>query len=727
MHCRLLVIAAATLSCGLRAHRACESADEGGRFAEAAEACARSGRDADAGRLAWALLKTGHGADASKVIDQRGAAPGLLQLSRATLDWRAGKGSPEALERARDACGDSLCIARAELELNALHSTRGDLRSALADATRALAQPATLREPNLHAQAQLRLFDLFYELGDAESAARVLGAIEKPSDPTQSAALRLKQGNLRALQGQLALAGQAYLEAADDSARAGWLAGEWSARLNLVKEAAREGRAADARAQLALAEALAPRLSRGGNSDFALHFHRALVLHAERALPAAMAELQRALDNKPGDEWRWELELERALVAHDQGDAKLVREACLAAIDAAERSRAALGFDELKTWLFESRQRPFALLFQLEAERGDALAALRVAERAFSRTFLDAFVAARGPAQADGDALARADFVRGFLPALQQSKVVAPAPLEETLRRLGARHALVWFGAWLVEVVQGKPVLHRLAGGSIDDAVARVLRDADDAQAAAALGELLLPPEVDPRGELYLVATGPLTGVPFAALRRGGRALVQDAVLHYAPSLGALAAIADGASGDRAGAAVLADARGDLRFAREEAAIAGRALSTAPLLGAGASREALRNAALARTLHLAVHGGLGVQGAWLQLADGDVTGADVLRARLRPRLAVLASCASAATRARELWGSMGAAFLAAGSGAVLASLWSVDDAATRALAERFYLEGGADDPAQALARTQRALAAAGAKASSWAAFVVLGE
>ena len=156
----------------------------------------------------------------------------------------------------------------------------------------------------------------------------MLAAVAPPSDPTLQAGLRLKQANLRSLEGQPALAWQANLEAVRDSARAGFLAGEWSARLNLVKAAAREGRSADARQQLAAAEALVPRLSRGGNSDFALHFHRALVLHAEGALEPALAEVRIGLENRPGDEWLWELQLERALIARDQKSAQIERQAC---------------------------------------------------------------------------------------------------------------------------------------------------------------------------------------------------------------------------------------------------------------------------------------------------------------------------------------------------------------------------------------------------------------
>ena len=58
-------------------------------------------------------------------------------------------------------------------------------------------------------------------------------------------------------------------------------------------------------------------------------------------------------------------------------------------------------------------------------------------------------------------------------------------------------------------------------------------------------------------------------------------------------------------------------------------------------------------------------------------------------------------------RAARCGGLSGASFLAAGSRSVLASLGSVEDGPTRELILRFYSEGGASDPAGALARAQR--------------------
>jgi CHAT domain-containing protein len=171
---------------------------------------------------------------------------------------------------------------------------------------------------------------------------------------------------------------------------------------------------------------------------------------------------------------------------------------------------------------------------------------------------------------------------------------------------------------------------------------------------------------------------------------------------------------------------VLGDPGSDLPEAADEAVAVARMLDTEPLRGDAATSAVLRAAARADVLHLATHAGFTDRGAWIELADGRVDASTVLRWGLRPRLAVLASCTSAAQRVAGMWGSLAAAFLAAGSEAVLATLWSVDDEIAHRFVLRFYREGGARAPAQALARAQRAFAAAGEPPSMWAPFVLVG-
>jgi CHAT domain-containing protein len=144
-----------------------------------------------------------------------------------------------------------------------------------------------------------------------------------------------------------------------------------------------------------------------------------------------------------------------------------------------------------------------------------------------------------------------------------------------------------------------------------------------------------------------------------------------------------------------------------------------------PALGDQATIAVLRRAAGARLLHLAAHGGLGPGGAFVRLADGEVTATDVVTWHLAPRTVVLASCASGARPSGSAWGALGGAFLAAGSQAVVATLWSVEDAATAALVHAFYAAGGDRDPVRALAAAQRQAIATGASPRQWTAFVVL--
>lgn len=64
--------------------------------------------------------------------------------------------------------------------------------------------------------------------------------------------------------------------------------------------------------------------------------------------------------------------------------------------------------------------------------------------------------------------------------------------------------------------------------------------------------------------------------------------------------------------------------------------------------------------------------------------------------------------------------------LASGSPSVVGSLWSTKDQVSRQFVERFYEEGGASDPALALARAQRAWMTQKRPVGDWAAFAFYG-
>jgi len=99
---------------------------------------------------------------------------------------------------------------------------------------------------------------------------------------------------------------------------------------------------------------------------------------------------------------------------------------------------------------------------------------------------------------------------------------------------------------------------------------------------------------------------------------------------------------------------------------------------------------------------------------------------DLLEASGAPTVAVLATCASARRTGHELWGSLGAGLLLAGSRSVIATANPVRDGDAHRFVREYYRSGLPDDPVAALAATQRTLLAAGSPPEAWASFVALG-
>lgn len=257
-----------------------------------------------------------------------------------------------------------------------------------------------------------------------------------------------------------------------------------------------------------------------------------------------------------------------------------------------------------------------------------------------------------------------------------------------------------------------------------------------DRIAARALGKIIVPPDASER-PLYVLAIGSLGKVPLAALRDEDGSLI----LARRPLVRVLALRTTRPESQGAGPpVVLADPRRNLPGAAIEGAVVAKALGPdARVSGSGSARAATmaelwagRSAGL---LHVAGH--VVVLGRWrvLPLADGEVDPTEILQRGLAPRIAVLASCGSAAATDEEGWGSIAAALLEAGTATVIATDRSVEDTTTLAVMNTFYAQPDwSTDPARALARVQLAFDAAGAGAAvgaaasqTWAAFSVLGR
>ncbi len=262
-----------------------------------------------------------------------------------------------------------------------------------------------------------------------------------------------------------------------------------------------------------------------------------------------------------------------------------------------------------------------------------------------------------------------------------------------------------------------------------------LFEDPGNRDAARALGRMMIPPGSSERA-MHVLAIGSLGKVPLAALRDDdGSLLVRRRPLVRVLALRATRPASRGAGPP----IVIADPRGDLPGAAAEGSVVARALGAeAQVSGSRSARRASlaelwagHDAAL---LHIAGHViSLGRRRV-LPMADGEIDPPEILRHGLAPRIAVIASCGSAAATDEEGWGSIASALLEAGTSVVVATDRRVDDGATLEMMRDFYAQPDwRADPARALARVQQArdagagAAAGAATPQTWAAFSVLGR
>jgi len=196
-----------------------------------------------------------------------------------------------------------------------------------------------------------------------------------------------------------------------------------------------------------------------------------------------------------------------------------------------------------------------------------------------------------------------------------------------------------------------------------------------------------------------------------------------------------------------------------LESAREEArdveeCLDGCRLEVTAMRGHSATKaKALASMPQSDIIHLATHGTAeGMFFAGTSLAEAKFTMSEVQELSLpRAKLVVLSGCDSFKSDMRadtaikdkmiREWASRASAdgvvgisrgFMAAGALTVVASLWKVDDAATRRLMRAFYTrlvvapDSGQRDAARALQGAMRTMIAEGHLVVQWAAFVVYG-
>jgi CHAT domain-containing protein len=244
--------------------------------------------------------------------------------------------------------------------------------------------------------------------------------------------------------------------------------------------------------------------------------------------------------------------------------------------------------------------------------------------------------------------------------------------------------------------------------------------------------------------KLIVVPYGVLHDLPFAALTDGTHYLGDDYVLSYLPSISVLPYLRSRIKPANGQTLVLAnDEEGGLPYigqANDEANEVASIMETRPVLGNAATISALRKSAGDFDIvHLIAHveldqrsfrfsrillgRGQGEDGA---LRFDDVLGLDLKKTNL----VVLSGCQSQMgkrSRGDDILG-LSQAFMYAGAPSVMASLWSVDDEATRQLMVAFYthLKAGMSN-AEALRSAQADVRQKYPNPFYWAGFTLMGD
>jgi len=251
------------------------------------------------------------------------------------------------------------------------------------------------------------------------------------------------------------------------------------------------------------------------------------------------------------------------------------------------------------------------------------------------------------------------------------------------------------------------------------------------------LFDALLGPVADEleNRRLRVVPHGPLHGVPFHALESGGRAVVDRAVVSYAPSLTVLGLLGRERPAAAATPLVLGVPDRAAPAIEAEVRTVRARLGTARVYrGAEATARTLRSAGRrAAVLHVACHGfysGDGPLTGGLRLGDAWVTLPEVYALSGTADLVVLSGCETGrgTVYSGDEWVGLVRGFLKAGARAVVASLWEVHDASAVAFMDDFYqgLSGGVA-VADALTAAQRRARRQDAHPLHWAPFVVVGD
>lgn len=619
----------------------------------------------------------------------------------------------------------SLAIALAE---------KGEFRESARAASQALYVGLQSRNEDLQAKAWRDLAIAYSYAGNlarAEQFARE--ALKHPADDaTQVTGPAWKViGDVQARQGDYAAALASYQRAlAGSSARYRPLV-----QLSTANALIDAGRAGEARQVLAgVAAPDAPALG------MPLRRTQARLLLAEHKPAEARALYRQIADASQGDDAAYDRFWAEVGIGRSElalGD----RAAGAAALDVAlgglDQVRARFRSGEFKMGLFADVQQVFDEAIGLDAAEGRAERAFDLSERSRARALLDA--------------------VRGRGDPRQTAASTNMAEVRKALRsdeRVLEFHALPdRLLAWVVGpdgIRQHEyPVTGEQLGRLVTAYREAIVNGRSGAPAAgAAIGELLIQPlGLETGTRLVVVPYGPLHYLPFQALRVGDRYLIEQHPVAVAPSLSVALQLVQ--AGRRIAPDLVAFGNPEVspRYALpgSEAEVEGLAKlfpQSKIYLGENASKSQLRRSVgSARLLHVAAHAQADtIDPLYSRILLANEAGnfsfleaREVLDMNLaHVGLVTLSACESGLGRVADGDEVLGftRAFLSAGAGSMVVSLWPVSDDATQLLMDTLYRELAAGAELQiAMQRAQLAvLAKPGLQHPYfWAPFDVVGN
>src|SRR3989441_5757517 len=648
---------------------------------------------------------------------------GLLNLARG--DYRA------ALSRLRTALalyqktGPPSEVIAVRRHLASALSAMGDLQGALGQLNRAAPLAGTSRvTPDLRASLAMSRADLATEFNDLGEAERYYGEAgrlyHQLGDAAGQAAAQQGAGVVLLLDGEYIQA-QAVLQLALLTKQTtGDVRGAALARLLVGYALQHSGDTASARA--AVTQALDSLRAFGDLVGEASALQALGELEADAGLTLAAESLYRRgvarLANRPVPILSWQLHAGLGRVLHIRGALAQGATEFETAIAALEQVSGRIPFAERRSAFLADKWDVYAQLALIEEAQGHTAAAFQASERLRAREMLDLLARGRvGPVARDsigGEVLTREQDRRRRIASLTQ--MVASTQTGSLLRgstRNGdsldaAREALARaqesYVQLLSEARAAQPEYAALVRGD-------VTRPADLAQRLAP-DEALVEYLVSDSTTLAFVVTAESLAV--ADLNVGRHALVRlrQRVTDPAP----------------AGVLAFAPRAMLLPGSATEVAAIGRIFGSRArvLVGSAASELAFRELAPSQGIvHLATFGVLNKDNplfSFVELAphgedDGRLEVHEVFGLTLRSQLVVLSACRTALGAGAlgdvpegDDWVGLVRAFLYAGAGNVMATLWPVEDRSTAQLVEKFYTDLAAGRPAaEALAEAQRAI------------------